>query len=674
MTDESLTREMAQSISSAVNAMRENRIADAEKICLNWLSSNPGCTNHLRLLGHSLMKQERLDEAEERIRFALSLDPDFPQLEEDLGSVLALKDRFDEAIPHFERAIQQEPSLPTPYKKLGQALIKTDRADEADDVFRMYLERDPGKNAVAEAIMRVQEGRDEEAIKLLRKILRSDPDNVDAMRYLAAAYLKEKKNMGDAEALLRRASQIAPGYSEVLMLLGSVLLERNRFRDAAETFEKLIKLRTDSDVAWAGLGQALARGDQTEKSAEAFAHAIELNPNVPLVQMSYGHILKTLGEQEKSLKAYREAIRLKPAFGEVYWSMANLKIFKFEDSEVTAMEEQLKRKELGKSSEAHFRFALGKAYEDKKDYDKAWHFYDTGNQKQRGLVSHDPVEMEVKHGQIMEVFNEEFLQQQSGNGFDVPDPIFIVGLPRSGSTLIEQILASHSMVEGTAELPFLGKIAGSMGRYRADGVRFPAAINDFRKQDWLAYGKQYMETSAAHRILDTPYFTDKLPNNFPLIGLIHLILPNAKIINARRHPIDCCLGNYKQLWGKGQHFTYDVFELAEYYKEYHKIMTHWHSVLPGKVLDVHYEETVLDLESQVRKILEYCGLPFEDQCLRFYETDRAIRTASSEQVRQPIYQGALGRWRHYEKDLGYWIEELAPIVDALPDIVKNSGT
>lgn len=674
MTDESLTREMAQSISSAVNAMRENRIADAEKICLNWLSSNPGCTNHLRLLGHSLMKQERLDEAEERIRFALSLDPDFPQLEEDLGSVLALKDRFDEAIPHFERAIQQEPSLPTPYKKLGQALIKTDRADEADDVFRMYLERDPGKNAVAEAIMRVQEGRDEEAIKLLRKILRSDPDNVDAMRYLAAAYLKEKKNMGDAEALLRRASQIAPGYSEVLMLLGSVLLERNRFRDAAETFEKLIKLRTDSDVAWAGLGQALARGDQTEKSAEAFAHAIELNPNVPLVQMSYGHILKTLGEQEKSLKAYREAIRLKPAFGEVYWSMANLKIFKFEDSEVTAMEEQLKRKELGKSSEAHFRFALGKAYEDKKDYDKAWHFYDTGNQKQRGLVSHDPVEMEVKHGQIMEVFNEEFLQQQSGNGFDVPDPIFIVGLPRSGSTLIEQILASHSMVEGTAELPFLGKIAGSMGRYRADGVRFPAAINDFRKQDWLAYGKQYMETSAAHRILDTPYFTDKLPNNFPLIGLIHLILPNAKIINARRHPIDCCLGNYKQLWGKGQHFTYDVFELAEYYKEYHKIMTHWHSVLPDKVLDVHYEETVLDLESQVRKILEYCGLPFEDQCLRFYETDRAIRTASSEQVRQPIYQGALGRWRHYEKDLGYWIEELAPIVDALPDIVKNSGT
>jgi len=654
--------------------MRENRFADAEEICMKWLSSNPGCTNHLRLLGHSLMKQKRLDEAEEKIRFALSLEPDFPQLEEDLGSVLALKTRFGEAIPHFERAIQQEPSLPTPYKKLGQALIAAGRADEADDVFRMFLERDPRKNAVAEAIMFVQEGRDDEAIKLLRKILKSDPDNVDAMRYLAAAYLKEKTNMGDAEALLRRASQIAPGYAEVLMLLGSTLLERNRFADAAEAFKKMIKIRPNSDAAWAGLGQAFARGDRTDKAEEALARSIELNPNVPLVHMSYGHILKTNGDQEKALKAYRQAILLKPNFGEIYWSMANLKIFKFEEAEVAAMEEQLRADELGDSAEAHFRFALGKAYEDKRDYDKAWHYYDTGNQKQRGLISHDPVEMELKHAQIMDVFTDEFLQQHSGNGFDVPDPIFVVGMPRSGSTLIEQILASHSMVEGTAELPFLGKMAASMGRYRADSVRFPEAIKDFRKQDWRAYGKQYIEASADHRVLDTPYFTDKLPNNFPLVGLIHLILPNAKIINARRHPIDCCLGNYKQLWGKGQHFAYDVFELAEYYKEYHKIMTHWHSVLPGKVLDVHYEETVIDLESQVRKILEYCGLPFEDQCLRFYETERAIRTASSEQVRQPIYQGALGRWRHYEKDIACWIEELAPIVDELPDSVKSAVT
>jgi tetratricopeptide (TPR) repeat protein len=671
--EEPLSPEMAESITSAVNAMKENRPADAEAICLNWLSASPGCTHHLRLLSHALMKQNRLDEAEERILFAISLDPDFPQLEEDLGSVLAMKGRYDEAIPHFQKAITQDPVLPTPYKKLGQALIGAGRANEADDVFRLYLERDPSKSAVVEAITRVQEGREKEAIELFRKVLKADPDNVDAMRYLAAAYLKEQKNMGDAEALLRRASQIAPAYVEVLMLLGSVLMERNKYPEAAEAFEKVIKLHPNSDAAWAGLAQSFARSDKIEQAANAFVRAIELNPRVPLVQMSYGHILKTLGDQEKSLTAYREAIRLRPNFGEVYWSMANLKIFKFEDSEVVAMEKQLEDSELEASPEVHFRFALGKAYEDRKDYSKAWHYYDTANKKQRELVKHDPVEVQMKQAQIMDVFSREFLKEQSGNGFDVPDPIFIVGLPRSGSTLIEQILASHSQVEGTAELPFLGKIASTMGRYRSDSVRFPAAVKDFRKQDWLAYGKQYIEMSSTHRTTSATYFTDKLPNNFPLVGLIHLILPNAKIINARRHPIDCCLGNYKQLWGKGQHFTYDVFELADYYREYHKIMSHWHDVLPGKVLDVHYEETVLDLEGQVRKILDYCGLPFEEQCTRFYETDRAIWTASSEQVRQPIYQDALGRWRHYGKDLEFWQEELAPVIEELPEIVKTAG-
>lgn len=668
-----LQPEMANSIAAAVQAMRTNRATEAEAICLRWLSTNPGCAHHLRLLSHALMKQNRLDEAEERIRFALSLDPDFPQLEEDLGSVLAMKGRYDEAIPHFEKAIRQEPALPTPYKKLGQALIAVGRGNEADDYFKLFLDRDPAKKAVAEAIMQVQEGRTEEAIRMLRGALRANPDNVDAMRYLAAAYLKDKTNLSDAEALLRRASQITPGYAEVLMLLGSVLMERNKFSDASETFNQLVKLQPNNDAAWAGLGQSYARDDRTEDAERALARAVELNPRVPLVLMSQAHVLKTLGKQDEALRAYREAVRLKPSFGEVYWSMANLKVFRFEDAEIDAMEEQLETGELGDSAEVHFRFALGKAWEDRHDFDKAWHYYDTGNRKQRMLVKHDPVEVEDQQGQIIEVFSREFLEERAGCGYDVRDPIFVVGLPRSGSTLIEQILASHSSVEGTAELPYLGKIAGSIGRFRTDTVRFPYAARDLRKQDWRAYGKQYIELSRPHRFTDAPLFTDKLPNNFSLVGFIALILPNATIINARRHPIDCCLGNYKQLWGKGQHFTYDAFELAEYYKEYHKMMTHWHSVLPGKVLDVHYEELVTDLETQVRRILEHCGLPFEEQCLRYYETDRAIRTASSEQVRQPIYTGAVGRWRRYEKHLGTWIEELSPIIDELPEPVKNAG-
>jgi hypothetical protein len=259
------------------------------------------------------------------------------------------------------------------------------------------------------------------------------------------------------------------------------------------------------------------------------------------------------------------------------------------------------------------------------------------------------------------------------NGFDAPDAIFIVGLPRSGSTLVEQILASHSQVEGTSELPILGKIAGSIGRYRRDNLQYPESVKDLRDKDWNADGRQYMEESRRHRSSERPFFTDKLPNNFSHVGLLHLILPNAKIINARRHPLDSCLGAYKQLFGQGQHFTYDMFELAEYYKQYHADMMHWHSVLPGKVLDVHYEHTVTDLETQVRRILEHCGLPFEEQCLRFHETDRAVKTASSEQVRQPIYKGALGKWRRYEKHLGPWIEELGDIIEGLPETVRNAG-
>lgn len=673
VTSESPSNDMTESVTSALNAMRQNRPLDAESICRDWLAISPGSVEHLRVLGHALLKQKRLDEAEENIRFALSLDPEIPQLEEDLGNVLALKGSYEEAITHFEIAIRQEPRLPTPYKKLGQALIAAGRGKEADEFFRLFLERDPRKQQVAEAIIHIQEDREEQGIDLLRGVLKEDPDNVDAMRYLAAIYLKSKKYLSDAEALLRRASKIAPQYVEVLLLLGSTLLDRQKFRDAVKPFSQVIELRPGHDGAWAGLGQAYARADQIEEAAAAYARAIELNPKIPLVQMAFAHVLKTLGKQEESLKAYREAIRLRPDFGEAYWSMANLKIFKFEDQEVTEMEAQLENEELGDSSEVHFRFALGKAFEDKKDYDRAWHYYDTGNQKQRLLVSHDPVEVQTQQGRIIDVFSKEFLDQHSGHGHDAMDPIFIVGLPRSGSTLIEQILASHSMVEGTAELPVLGKMASSIGRYRPDGVLFPISVRDLRTQDWRSYGKQYIEQSRPYRITDAPFFTDKLPNNYSFVGLVHLILPNAKFINARRHPVDCCLGNYKQLWGKGQHFTYDVFELADYYEQYHAVMNHWHKVLPGKVLDVHYEETVSDLETQVRRILEHCGLPFEEQCLRYYETDRAIKTASSEQVRQPIYKGAVGRWRLYEKHLQPWIEDLAPIVDELPDVVKNAG-
>jgi len=373
------------------------------------------------------------------------------------------------------------------------------------------------------------------------------------------------------------------------------------------------------------------------------------------------------------VEAYRAAIQLRPDFGEVYWSMANLKVFRFESDEVAALEKQVSRTDLSESADVHFRFALGKAYEDQGDHEAAWHYYDTGNQRQRKRVSHDPVANEVRHEEIIETFSREFLESRAGAGFDAPDPILIVGLPRSGSTLIEQILASHSQVEGTAELPTLSRVADSIGRYRRDQVAYPKAVLELRTKDFRAYGQQYIEETRNFRSTSRPFFTDKLPNNFSHVGLMHLILPNAKIINARRHPCDSCLGSYRQLWGEGQHFTYDMTELAAYYRQYHATMKHWHEVLPGKVLDVHYEETVTDLETQVRRILAYCGLPFEDGCVRFHETRRAVKTASSEQVRQPIYTDALGYWRRYEKHLGLWLEEFPDIIAELPEVARNAG-
>jgi tetratricopeptide (TPR) repeat protein len=410
-----------------------------------------------------------------------------------------------------------------------------------------------------------------------------------------------------------------------------------------------------------------------QKAKAAYARSATLQPGVPGIRMSHAHVLKTLGEQQEALREYRAAIALKPEFGEAYWSMANLKVFRFEPAEIAVMEEQVKRTDLPESTVVHFHFALGKAWEDAGDFDRAWHHYEAGNQRQRPLVSYDPVGFEARHEKIREVFSREFLERNAGQGCPSDAPIFIVGLPRSGSTLIEQVLASHSQVEGTLELPTLGEIAVSTGRYRREDREYPEAVRHLRGADFRALGERYIEETRIYRATGRPRFTDKLPNNYSHIGFAHLVLPNAKVINARRHPLDSILGSYKQLFGKGQHFTYDMNELALYYRQYHETMRHWHEVLPGKVLDVHYEDTVGDFEAQVRRILEHCGLPFEEACLRFHETQRPVRTASSEQVRLPLYARALGSWRRYGKHLAPWREELADIIDQLPARVRDAG-
>lgn len=665
--------EKDRSITQAIEFMKKNRPLRTEEICRDYLLQNPGCTDHLRLLSNALMKQNRLPEAEERLRFALSLDAEFPQLHEDLGSVLALQSKFSEAIPEFERAIELQPALPLAHKKLGQALVAAGRGKDADEAFQVYIDSDEDRATIMKGVELLRTKQLDDAAAVFQSVLKRNPDSVNAMRYLAVCYWQGKTKLDDAEALLRRATQLAKDYLGAWLILGALLLERNKNVEAIAAYQQATKLNPKNPESWAGLGSAFSVAMYPDKSVEAYAKSIELNPKVAGVQMGYAHALKTVGRQADALIAYRAAIAAKPDFGEVYWSMANLKIFKFEPQELEDMQQQLQREDLSESADIHFRFALGKAFEDEKEYDKAWHHYHTGNQRQRMTVAHEPIEMENRHAAVKAVFNRDFIAERANQGFDAADAILIVGLPRSGSTLVEQILASHSQVEGTAELPVLGKLSQSIGRYRTDGVAYPEAVSQLRKKDWRAYGQQYIEESRRYRVTDKPIFTDKLPNNFPFVGLMHLILPNTKVINARRHPFDSCLGSYKQLFGQGQNFTYDMLDLAHYYKQYDAMMKYWHDVLPGKVLDVHYEVTVTDLESQVRRILDHCGLPFEESCVRFHETERAVKTASSEQVRQPIYTGALGTWRRYEKHLGLWQDQLGYIIDELPEVSKNAG-
>ena len=656
---------------TAIQALRSNQPAQAEAVCREILREHPGSVRHLALLARALAKQQRLDEAEACLRHALELAPEHAVLHEDLGTVCLLANRFEEAATQLRQAVALAPDAPQAHKKLGTALAALGRGEEADGHFEAFFDRDPRAGKVAEGALHLQAGRYQEAAQCLREVLKAHPQDVSAMRHLAVACWRGEGNLSDAEAWLRKATSLAPDFSAAWLTLGRVCLEREKHMDAIAAYRRAVEADTGNAAAWAGLGSAYSRASYPRPSIDAYRRSLELQPNAPGVHLSHAHALKTIGDRAGALKAYRAAVALRPRFGEAYWSMANLKVFRFAPDEVRAMEEQLERADLSESETVHFRFALGKAHEDLGDFDAAWRHYAAGNRAQRPLVRHDPLEMERRHADIVDVFDKAFAEAHQGQGDPSAEPVFIVGLPRSGSTLVEQILASHSQVEGTSELPVLGRTATSVGRYRADAARFPQAARALRGRDWRGYGRQYLDGARRHRQTDSPFFTDKMPNNFPLIGFLRLILPNAKIIDARRHPLDACLGCYKQLFASGQAFTYDLEDLAHYYRQYDRLMQHWNEVWPGAVLTVYYEDTVTDLETQVRRLLAHCGLPFEAACLRFFETQREVKTASSEQVRQPIYADALGKWRAYAPHIDWLREELAPCIDALPETVRR---
>ena len=655
---------------AAVAALRGNQPRRAEAICRDYLLAHPGSVRHLALLARALAKLGRLDHAEAELRRALALSPEAAILHQDLGSVCMAAGRFEEAAQRFRKALALAPDAPLAHRKLGEALAALGQGEEADRHFQAFFDRDPVRGRIAEGADHLKAGRTDEAVATLAAVLREHPNDVSAMRHMALACWRGKRNLSDAEAWLRKATALAPDFTAAWLTLGRVLIDADKHGQAIAAYRQAVAAAPANAAAWAGLGSAHAQAGQPEASIDAYRRSLALHPDSPGAHLSLAHALKTVGDQPAALAAYRRAIALRPRFGEAYWSLANLKVFRFEAAEVRAMRSQLERGDLNDSEQVHFRFALGKALEDAEDYDGAWAQFDAGNQLHRPQVQHDPVAMEERHARIMTVFDRALLAAGTGRGQPAPDPIFIVGLPRSGSTLIEQILASHSQVEGTAELPILGRVATSVGRYRAADQQFPEAVRHLRDDDWRGYGQRYLDAAQRHRRTDRPFFTDKMPNNFPLLGFARLILPNAKFIDARRHPLDACIGCYKQLFASGQAFTYDLEDLAHCYLQYDRLMRHWDEQMPGAVLRVYYEDTVQDLEGQVRRILAHCNLPFEPGCLRFHETQRAVKTASSEQVRQPIHTDALGKWRVYGQHLDWLIGDLSPVVAALPARVR----
>jgi tetratricopeptide (TPR) repeat protein len=391
-------------------------------------------------------------------------------------------------------------------------------------------------------------------------------------------------------------------------------------------------------------------------------------PDQARVWLSYGHVLKTEGRQEESIEAYRTSIERDPQLGEAYWSIANLKTFRFEQSDLSAMKQQMQDTGLSDKNRWHLHFALGKAYEDVADYEQSFRHYADGNALYLSGNSYDANFITTRTTRLMKGFSREYFAERRGLGSEAPDPIFIIGMPRSGSTLLEQILSCHSAIEGTSELPDMITLAHQL-REEADTREIAAYADVLAQKDadeLRELGDLYIERTRIHRKTDRPFFIDKMPNNFQHVGLIQMILPQAKIIDARRHPMASCFSGFTQLFASGQSFTYGQANIGRYYRDYVELMDHWDEVLPGKVLLARYEETVADTESQVRRILEHCGLPFEQACLEFHKTERAVRTASSEQVRQPIYSEGLEHWRNFEP----WLDELklslGPVLERYP--------
>ena len=584
----------------------------------------------------------------------------------ELGLCLGAAGRGEEAVASLRKAVRLSPKHAGAWRTLGDQLNAAGDEDGSRKAYEKHLQASTRHPELVEAANYLYEKKLAKAERLTREVLKKDPVDVIAIRMLAGIGIKAGQ-LEDAQNLLERCLELAPDFHHARHAYANVLMRRHDLEGSLREVDRLLALEPKNPAYLLLKGSLLARIGDHPPALEIYEQVLKHYPRQASAHMYYGHTLKTVGRLDDAVSAYRKSIELSPSIGESYWSLANLKTFRFTDDDIANMREQFEPETGDPENQGHLAFALGKAFEDRKEFDESFDFYKQGNSI-RGRHHRYNVKKNIfDSARQIRSLDADFFVARKDVGCTAPDPIFVVGLPRSGSTLLEQILASHSLVQGTSELPDIIAISRKLGgkTRKNPAGKYPEILAELTPQQFKELGESYINTTRVQRN-DSPNFTDKMPNNFRHIGLIHLILPNARIIDARRHPMGACFSGFKQLFASGQKFTYDLTGVGYYYRDYIKLMDHWDEVLPGRVHRVQYEDMVTDTETQIRRLLDYCGLEFEEQCLRFYETERAVRTPSSEQVRQPVYTEGLEQWRNFEAHLGPLKEALGPVLERYP--------
>ena len=657
--------DISQQLIDAQQALVNKDLNAANSIIASLATAHPDDPNVRYLACLLLRLQGRNDEAMQSLQSLTSDVPDHARAFQEMTTVALAINEPKLAHAAAERAVELDPAL----VQCWQFLIPLRRKFSPSSAEAAAAQLDFLRSLPPElrtVISYLANNKVQDAERLAKHFLRDNKTHPEGMRLLAEV-LTRKNILDEAQFLLETLVELQPKMIPARLQLFHVLMRRQRFHSAFDIAASLNEdAPTDTgEIKRAYAAAAFAVGNIGE-AKDLYAQLAKNAPNDHLIPISQGHIFNAIGERENAVAAFQRCITLKPAHGDSYWSLANTKSYRFDDDEIASMQKIEESDALSTLDRVQICFALGKALEDKNLFDDAFNYYDRGNSLKLPTTHYDPVQLRKRVQAQIDVCTSELFESRQNVGVQNIDPIFIVGLPRAGSTLLEQILASHSKVDGTMELHNILDLAKRLRGRDADqdgNPRYPAILGDLDNDLFAQFGEQFIDQTRIYRG-SGQLFIDKMPNNFFHIGLIKLILPNAKIIDARRHPMACCFSGYKQLFGEGQEFSYGLSQIGEYYKEYVRLMAHWDAVLPGQVLRVNHEDVVGDLETQVHRILNYCGLEFESACLEFHKTERTVRTPSAEQVRQPIYTSGLEQWKNFE-------HYLAPLKEALGSTLLN---